>query len=246
MSSLTMTYTRRQLAETLRTPVMFLTVVLVPVAVMLFFIVPFVGDNPSTMTYGTATMAVFAVMLACVGHFSISVAALRESAWGSYLRTLPGGLAPQAVGHLLVGMVVVAAAVVPIIVVAWLFTAANAPIGRVLLAVGALLITAVMFTFMGLAVGYLMGLAGTLIFNSVAFLPLSVAGGMFFDPENTPAFSEIVSPFIPTRGASDLVVAALMPYSPDPLALFMFGAWTVVFAVLFVWGYRRDEGRRFR
>ena len=132
-----MTYTRRQLAETLRTPVMFLTVVLVPVAVMLFFIVPFVGDNPSTMTYGTATMAVFAVMLACVGHFSISVAALRESAWGSYLRTLPGGLAPQAVGHLLVGMVVVAAAVVPIIVVAWLFTAANAPIGRVLLAVGA-------------------------------------------------------------------------------------------------------------
>lgn len=32
---------------------------------------------------------------------------------------------------------------------------------------------------------------------------------------------------------------------PDPLAIGMLAAWALVCAVLTVWGYRRDEGRRF-
>lgn len=218
---------------------------LVPVGVMVFFIVPFIGDDEALMTYGAGTMAVFAVMMACIGHFSVNAAALRESAWGSYLRTLPGGLAPQALGHLIVGVIVVVAAVIPITLVAGLFTAASAPIGRILPAVGALLIAAIMFTLMGLAIGYLLSLQATVIVNSIAYLPLAVGGGMFFEPENTPALVEHISPFIPTRGANDLVAAALTGSSPSPVALVMFAAWTVAFAGLLAWGYRRDEGRRF-
>ncbi|NKY33088.1 hypothetical protein HGA13_08400 [Nocardia speluncae] len=40
---------------------------------------------------------------------------------------LPLGLAPQMFGRLLVGLVVVAAAIIPILLVAGLFTAASAP-----------------------------------------------------------------------------------------------------------------------
>ncbi|WP_147915396.1 ABC transporter permease [Ruania zhangjianzhongii] len=245
MSSLTMTYTRRHLAETIRTPTMFLTVALVPVGVMLFFVVPFIGQDTAAMTSAAGMLAVFGVLMACVGHFSMVIASQRETAWGNYLRTLPGGITPQMLGHLLVGLVVVAAAIIPIVVVAGLFTAASAPPSRVLLAAGALLIAVVTFTLLGLAVGYLMSMRAAAIANSIGFLPLAVAGGMFFDRADMPAFIEQIAPFVPTGGASDLVLVALTGEPVGSLSLVMLAVWIVIFAGLTVWGYRRDQVRRF-
>lgn len=245
MSSLTMTYTRRNLAENIRTPTMFLTVALVPVGVMVFFVVPFIGQDAAAITSATATLVVFGVLMACVGHFSVAIAAQRESAWGSYLRTLPGGIVPQMLGYLLVGLVVVAAAIVPILVVAGLFTAATAPPSRVLLAAGALLIAVVTFTLLGLAVGYLMSMRAAAIANSIGFLPLAVAGGMFFDEADTPQIIEQIAPYVPTRGTTDLVLVALTGEPVGSLSLMMLAVWIVVLAGLTVWGHRRDQVRRF-
>lgn len=245
MSSLTMTYARRNLAENIRTPTMFLTVAFTPVAVMVFFVALFIGQDAAAITSATATLVVFGVLMACVGHFSITIAAQRESAWGSYLRTLPGGIAPQMLGHLLVGLVVVAAAIIPILLVAGLFTAASAPPSRVLLAAGALLIAVVTFTLLGLAIGYLMSMRATVIAASIGFLPLAVAGGMFFDEADTPEVIERIAPFVPTRGATDLVLVALTGRSVASLSLVMLAVWIIVLAGLTVWGHRRDQVRRF-
>ncbi|MEE2056677.1 ABC transporter permease [Rhodococcus artemisiae] len=245
MSSLTMTYTQRNLAENIRTPTMFLTVTLVPVGVMVFFVVPFIGQDAAAITSATATLVVFGVLMACVGHFSVAIAAQRESAWGRYLRTLPGGIAPQMLGYLLVGLVVVAAAIIPILLVAGLFTAASAPPPRVMLAAGALLIAVVTFTLLGMSMGYLMSMRVAAIANTIGFLPLAVAGGMFFDEADTPEIIEQIAPFVPTRGATDLVLVALTGKSVGPLSLVMLAVWIVVLAGLTVWGHRRDQVRRF-
>ena len=244
--SLALTYTKHQLIETLRTPVSFLTITLTPLAVMIFFMVPNLGDDPAAMTGGTATMVVFATLLACVGQFSSTVAAMRETPWGAYLRTLPGGLAPQIVSNLITGAIVVLAAVVPIVLVAALFTSATAPLTRVLAAVAALLAAVVNFTMLGLAIGYTMSLRATVLTNSLLILALAVGGGMFFDPADTPMLVETIAPLLPTRGATDLVLAALTDYSPNPTALIMLAVWTVALGALTAWGYHRDEGRRFQ
>ncbi|HLS15343.1 MAG TPA: ABC transporter permease [Beutenbergiaceae bacterium] len=243
--SLALTYTRRQLVEMLRTPVMLITLALTPVTVMLFFLVPFLGHDPFAMTSATGTMVVFAVLLGCIGHFATTISATRESAWGSYLRTLPGGLAPQVAAHLTTGLAVVAAAIIPIVVVAALFTAASATAPQIALATLAVLGTVLTFTLMGLAIGYLFSSRATIIITSVAILPLAVGGGMFFDPQETPALVETIAPFLPTRGAGDLVLWALTDVAPNPMALVLLAVWTAIFAGLVVWGYRRDEVRRF-
>lgn len=242
---LALTYTKRQLIETVRTPASFLTLTLTPVAVMIFFIVPYLGNDPAEMTAATATMVVFAVLLCCVGQFSAGIAALRESPWGVYLRTLPGGLGPQVISTLLTGMAVVVAALIPITLVAALFTAATATLPQLLAAAGALLAAVVTFTVMGIAIGYVLSLRGTILASSLLILPLAVGGGMFFDPAARPAFVETISPFFPTRGANELVIMQLVEYSPNPTALVMLGVWTIALGALAVWGYRRDEGRRF-
>lgn len=243
---LALTYTRHELTATLRAPGSFLTITLMPLTVVVFFIVPNVDGNPDATTGAIATMVVFATLLACVGQFSTTVAALRESPWGTYLRTLPVGLRPLAISHLLTGMIVVVAAVVPIVIVGALLTEATVSMPRLLTGLLALLVAAVTFTIMGLALGYVMSLHATVLVNSIAVLALAVGGGMFFDPDDTPVVIEIIAPFLPTRGATDLVLAALTHHPLDPLALAMLGVWTVALSALMVWGFRRDEGRRFR
>lgn len=243
--SLAMTYTKRYLIEMIRTPVMFLSIALTPVAVMLFFLVPYLGHDPVAMTNAAGTMVVFAVLLGCIGHFAPTVSATRESPWGTYLRTLPGGLAPEFLANLITGLTAVAVAIVPIVTVAALFTAASATMAQIGLATLALLGTVLTFTLMGLAIGYLLTFRGAIIVTSVAILPLAVGGGMFFDPDDTPALVEAIAPFVPTRGATDLVLAGLTGLAPSPVALVMLAVWSAVFAALLVWGYRRDEGQRF-
>ncbi len=56
---------------------------------------------------------------------------------------------------------------------------------------------------------------------------------------------EAVAPYLPTRGAVELMWAAVGDFSPDRTALLMLVAWTVARALLAVWACRRDEGRRF-
>lgn len=243
---LVLIYTRYELLESLRAPGSFLTITLMPLTVMIFFIVPNLNDNAEAITGATATMVVFATLLACVGHFSTTVAALRESAWGSYLRTLPTGLRPLVISNLLTGMVVVVAAVVPIVLVGALFTAATATAQGLLGGLAALLVAVVVFTVMGLAIGYTMSLRATTVVNSIFVLALAVGGGMFFDQNNVPPLVETIAPVLPTRGVTDLVLAALTDHAVDPVALAMLLPWTLALTGLTMWGYRRHEGQRFR
>jgi ABC-2 type transport system permease protein len=180
---------------------------LMPLAVMVFFILPNVTGDAAVVTGATATMVVLATLLACVGQFSGTVAALRESPWGAYLRTLPAGLAAGLL---------------------------------------ALLVAAVVFTLLGLAIGYTMSLRAAEVVTSVLVLVLAVGGGMFFTPGTAPALVTTVAPYLPTRGATDLVPAALTDHPLDRTALVMLGVWTVAPAALPAWGFHRDEGRRFR
>ncbi|MDH2430605.1 hypothetical protein [Sphaerisporangium sp. TRM90804] len=243
---LTLLYTRYGLLDTLRAPVSLLVITLMPLAVMVFFILPNLGGDPTAVIGATATMVVFATLLACVGQFSATVAAMRESPWGDYQRTLPAGLAPLAFGHLLTGMVVVLTAVVPIALVGVLSAAGGVPPARVPGAVAALLAAVVVFTLLGLAIGYTMSVRATVVANSVPVLALAVGGGMFTDPAAPPGLIAAIAPYLPTRGATDLVLKALIDHRPDPTALTMLAVWTAALGALTVWGYHRDEGRRFR
>lgn len=60
-----------------------------------------------------------------------------------------------------------------------------------------------------------------------------------------PGWVEAIAPYLPTRGAVELMWAAVGDFTPDHTALLMLVAWTVAMAVLAVWASRRDEGRRF-
>lgn len=243
--SLVLTHARYQILETVRIPIAVIGNAFFPAAIMLFFVVPFAGDDPVAATYATGSMVTFAVMSTCLFTYGIGVAEDRAQPWDPYLRTLPAGPWPRIGGRLLAGLAMMGIALVPVVVIASLFTKASvSPVG-LLLGAAALAVAALPFTFLGLLIGYTLPSKAAIAVAQVVFFPMAFGGGLLTAPQQTPVFIEAVAPFLPTRGAVELVWAAVADFTPQVTALISFTVWTAAAGVLAAWAFRRDEGRRF-
>ncbi|WP_213451475.1 ABC transporter permease [Rhizomonospora bruguierae] len=243
--SLVLTSARYDLLETVRIPIALVGSAFFPAASMLFFVVPFAGDEPAGATFATASMLVFSVMVSNLFRYGIGVSEERAQPWEPYTRTLPAGPLPRFAGRLLSGLVIMLISLVPVVLIAALLTEATITPARFALASGAVFVTALPFALMGFAVGYALPSKAALVVCQLIFFPLAFGGGLMSAPGQAPGFVESLAPFLPTRGAAELMWASVGDYPPHPVALGMLAVWTVALGALAVWAYRRDEGRRF-
>jgi ABC-2 type transport system permease protein len=246
MTALTLVHARFQLLETIRIPVAVIGTTFFPAASMLFFVVPFAGDDPVGATFATASMVTFAVMISNLFQYGIGVAEDRAQPWDPYIRTLPVGPGPRFAGRIIAGFAMTLLSIVPVVLIAALFTDATLSPTAFALALGALVPVAMPFVLMGLAIGYALPSKAALAVAQIIFFPLAFGGGLLSDPGRAPGFVETIAPYLPTRGAVELMWAAVGDYRVDPVAMAMLAVWTVAAGALAVWAYRRDEGRRFR
>ncbi len=244
--SLVLTHARYQFLETVRVPMTVIGSSIFPALSMLFFVVPFAGDDAAGATYATGSMLVFAVMSSCLFTYGIGVAEDRAQPWDPYLRTLPAGPLPRFTGRILTVMAVMGIAVIPVLLIAAFLTEATVTPAQLLLGLAALLLGSIPFTLMGLFIGYALPSKAAIVVAQVVFFPMAVGGGLLTGPPgNAPGFIQAVAPYLPTRGAVELVWTASTDFSPNVLSLVMLAVWVVVFGTLAAWAYRRDEGRRF-
>jgi ABC-2 type transport system permease protein len=245
MTSLALTHARFQLLETVRIPIALIGSAFFPAASMLFFVVPFVGSDPVAATYATASMVTFAVMTTNLFQYGIGVAEDRNEPWDPYTRTLPVGPGPRFAGRILAGMVLMTISLVPVVVIAWLATAAAITPLAFLAAVGTTVVVAVPFILMGLGIGYWLPSKAAVVVAQVLFFPLAFGGGLLTAPGQAPGLVETVAPYLPTGGAVRLMWAAVGEFPFDLPSTLALGGWTIALAGVAVWAYRRDEGRRF-
>lgn len=244
--SLALTHARFHLLETVRVPIALVGTVFFPAVSMLFFVVPFAGRDPVGATFATASMVTFAVMTSSLFSYGVGVSEDRGQPWDPYLRTLPAGPAPRLAGRLIAGLVGTFCSLLPVVLIAAFLTEATTTPLRLVLATGAVVAIAVPFTLMGLAIGYALPMKAALAVAQVVFFPLAFAGGLLSAPGQAPRWVEAIAPYVPTRGAVELLWASVGDYRVDPTAIVMLAAWTLAMAALAAWAYRRDEGRRFR
>jgi ABC-2 type transport system permease protein len=245
LSSLALTHARFQLIETIRIPIALIGSGFFPAASMLFFVVPFTGDDPVAATYATASMVTFAVMTTNLFQYGIGVAEDRAQPWDPFTRTLPAGPAPRFTGRILAGLVLMTISLIPVLIIAWLFTAATITGAAFLAAIGATAVAAVPFTLMGLGIGYSLPSKAAIVVAQVLFFPLAFGGGLMTAPGNAPGFVENLAPYLPTGGAVRLMWAAVGDFPLDVSSLAALVGWTIALGAFAVWAYRRDEGRRF-
>ena len=245
MTTLALTHARFQLLETIRVPMALIGSAFFPAASMLFFVVPFAGDDPTGATLATASMVTFAVMTTNLFQYGAGIAEDRAQPWDPFTRSLPAGPAPRFLGRMLAGMAMMGIALMPVLLIAWLFTPATITLPAAVLALGALILAAVPFTLLGLAIGYAMPAKAAIVTAQLIFLPLGFGGGLLSQPGNAPGFLEQIAPYLPSGGAVRLMWAAVGDFPVEPGSVVTLLGWCVVFAALALWAYRRDEGRRF-
>jgi ABC-2 type transport system permease protein len=246
MTSMTLVHARYQFLTTARIPIALIATAFFPAVSMLFFVVPNAGTDVGNAVLATSAMVVFAVMISNLFGLGIGVSEDREKAWDPYLRTLPVGPAPRFLGRIATGTAMMYIAVVPVIIIAALFTPATVTPARLLLGLLVIPVIAIPFTLLGLTVGYLLSNKAALAVVQILFLPMAFAGGLLSDPDTAPALIRTVAPYVPTRGAVEIMWAALGQRSADPRAVVALLVWTAVLAVTATLAYRRDQGVRYR
>ena len=245
MSSLVLTHARFRILETVRIPIAVVGGAFFPAASMLFFVVPFAGDDASGATYATASMVIFAVMTSSLFTYGVGVSEDRAQPWDPYTRTLPAGPAAAFAGRILSGLTFMAISLLPVVIIGWLFTAATATPAGLLLGLAAVVAGALPFTFMGLAIGYALPMKAALAVAQIIFFPLAFGGGLLSAPSQAPGFVETIAPYLPARGAVELLWAAVGDFHVSTTSMLSLAAWTLAMAALAAWAYRRDEGARF-
>jgi ABC-2 type transport system permease protein len=245
MSSLILAHTRYQALEQLRVPIGLLASALFPAISMLAFVVPFAGGDPLAATTATGSMMLIGAMSAALMSLSISVSQDREQPWNPYLRTLPAGPFPRFAGRILTTMGMMLISVIPVLVIAGLFTEATITVPRLLLGVAAVLVSSIPFMLIGLFIGFAMPSKAAIAVSQILFFPLAIVGGLMMPLQVMPAFVETISRFVPSRGAGELVWWLAAGVEPKVLPLVTLVIWTLVAGAAAAWAYRRDEGRRF-
>lgn len=245
---LTLLHARFQFLETIRVPIAVIGNLLFPSLAMFFFVVPqrTVAEDPGIATSSVAQLATFAVISTCLFSFGAGVAEDRALPFDPYLRTLPAGAGPRLAGRVVNGIVWCLFALVPLVVIGIVFTEATITPGRLLGGLGMVPVVALPFLLLGLAIGYALSNKAAIAVVQAVLFPLAFAGGLFMPPQLFPGWMNAISELLPTRAARDLVVDVTTGYPAYGAALPVLVGWTVLFAVLAVTAYRRDEGRRFR
>jgi len=162
-----------------------------------------------------------------------------------YMQILSDDLCRRLAGRVINGVVWSYFALVPLVVIGWLLTAATITVPRALAAVVMVPVVAVPFLLLGLAIGYRLTSKAAIAVVQATLFPLAFAGGLFLPPEMFPSWLDAISKLLPSRAARDLAVQAVTGDPAYAGALLVILAWTALFAALAVLAYRRDEGRRF-
>jgi ABC-2 type transport system permease protein len=235
-------HARAQTLELARHPSFVVPTLAFPALFFLVFVAP---SSRAAPREALASYLGFAVLGVAFFQFGVGVATDRVSAWEVYLRSLPVSSAARFVARIAVAALfaLLSASVVAGVALATIHP--SLAWSRWTALTAALLIGSVPFALLGIAIGYWATPRGALPTANLLYLGLSYAGGLWTGPGKLPASVEKLSPYLPTRQYGELLWSAAF----GSLRLGTVGAlsiFTVVFGLAATWGYRRDEGRRFR
>ncbi|MFC8681618.1 ABC transporter permease [Microbacterium ureisolvens] len=248
VARLTLLHARFGLIETFRVPIAVIGTLVFPALALLFFVVPqrVVADDPAYATQAVISLSVFAVMSNALFSFGLNTAENREKPWDPYLRTLPAPGIARVLAQILSTGLLGLAAIVPVVIVGGLFTAAEAPAWRVLAGIVALAVSAVPFMLIGTAIGYAMPFKAAIAVIQIVMFGLAFIGGLFLPPVLFADWLDAISTFTPSRQAREFVIWAVQGGSLEWWVWTGILVWTAVSLVAALLLFRRDEGRRYR
>jgi ABC-2 type transport system permease protein len=239
---LVLLHARASTLELLRYPAFSVPTLAFPALFFLLFVAPRRDVDPDLLL---ASFAGFAVLAVAFFQFGVGIASERESSWERFVRTLPlrpwVRFAARSTSAGLFGLA--SAALVAAVAVAT--TDASLPATRWAALSAALALGSIPFALLGVALGYWASPRGALPTANALYLVLSFVGALWTTPRQLPPEIASLSPLVPTRQFGNVLWGAAEGHLWRPLDWALLGFWSAAFAAAALWGYRRDEGRRY-
>ncbi len=241
-------HTTYNLLETMRVPIAVIGSIVFPSLAFCLFVLPqrAVVEDPEIATAAVASMVVFAFMSAGLFSIGLDLADQRAKPWAPYLRTLPGSPAARIIGLMACTLIIAAAAMMPLLLIGGILTAARPAAPALLSAIALVVATAIPSALIGVIIGTTCGPKAAIAVTQVAMFLLAFGGGLFLPPQLFPQWLDVASALLPVRQAREIVVGAALGTGAPSWAIAGIVGWTIMLGALAVWLYRRDEGRRYR
>ena len=245
MLALSLAHVRLTLLSLLRTPAYVVGTLALPSLILIFL---GTGLAHSTVRANAimASFTVFAVMGIAFFQFGVGIAESRDSPWSTFQRILPVSIPVRLAGSVVPAVLFAAVAAGLVIVVAHVFLPVRLDAAawvRMLIVLSA---GSVPLALLGVAIGYWVSSRAALPIANIVYLGLAFGGGLFVSPRLFPGVLEAMSQCLVSRHIAELAWSAAAN-EPGPTASWLWLAgYTIVGFLLAGWGYRRDEGKRYR
>ena len=242
---LALAHVRMRLLTLLRTPAYVAGTLAMP-SVILVFLGVGLADTTAEANAIMASFTVFAVMGVAFFQFGVGIAEGRSSPWSTFERILPAPVAVRLAGAVIPAVLFAVTAAGLVVLVAHVFmpvalaAAAWLRLGLVLVA------ASVPLALLGIAIGYWVSLRAALPVANIVYLALAFGGGLFLTPRLFPDLLEAVSQCLVTRHVAELAWRAVAGAPWSAGSWLWIAGYTVAAGLLAAWGYRRDEGERYR
>ena len=243
-------YVYCEVLKLLRIPMFVIPIFVFPILFFAMFALPYVDQKLGGVNAGQYVMAsygTYAVMSVALFSFGASIAAERGMKWNLLLRATP--LSPLTYFLAKISM----ALILGVAVLAAYFTF-GAVIGGVSMGfwtwaelTGLLVFGMTPFVALGLFIGYATGPNSSAAVANLVLFPLAFASGLFLPIQQLPEVIQNIAPYLPSYHAAQLGWSTLGVDDGKPLwvHLLWIAGYTLVFLVIAVIAYHRDEGKTF-
>ena len=243
--------TRAEFLKLWRVPAFSITSLFLPV---MFY--AFIGIGQSSevvspgVTFGAyflASMAVYSVANVMIFSFGISVATERGMKMDVLMRATPMPPVVFLLSKCITAIVF--AALTLVVLFPFAYIAGGVRLDAAVWATLAfrVLLGSIPFIALGFAIGYLSGPNSAVAVINLIYLPTAFASGLFFPKQLLPDFIQRISPFLPLHFFGQLGWDAIGAPTEESLTtdwLYLAG-YGVLFFVVALWAYRREEDRKF-
>lgn len=238
-----------ELVKLVRAPIYSLLVVGFP---LLFFLV-FGLPNKATMFEGypftrylIATYSTFGALAAAMFAIGAGIAQERGFGWLELKRASAMPTPAYVFAKVAVTIFFGALVTISMLILARLTMDPQIGLAQAVLLVIAIAVSVVVFATLGIFIGLILPASSASSTINFIYLPLSLFGGLWMPLDLLPAYIQHLARFLPTYYASHVALRSLGYLKESGSAgtdLLILLAYAVVFTLLAVWLFRRQEGR---
>lgn len=241
---------RAEFIKLWRIPMFSVPTLLFPILLFLLFGAPNAGETLSDgTTYGKYLMASFgAYGMLGIAFFSfgIGVASERGQGWNRLVRATPMPAWVYLAGKIIMALVFATILLLILFPVAALVAGIRMPIGEWVMLCVTLVFGMLPMVAAGFALGYWAGPNSAAPIANLIYLPVAYASGFLVPVQALPTFVQRIAPYLPPYHYGQL---AWRSVGVDDGQALTHIAWLIgtalVFGLLAVWGYHRDQGKQY-